>query len=240
MAREDFLKYAASYSGVDGGDIDAEYWFMGMEWSDIDDIKGHYDKAKNIWIEQKNFPQQEIKLEEKKDDKYVWKLERKINELYQILPSKVSGKVVFQKNSNSLKLNLLPLPFKGTSEHNDNWQEYRYDIMTGFECFCKYKKGIIAARQKLFYDLLKKGKTPKTIFCFGKTYQDDFLQALTGNKNLQANKIDNLEHFDKNVFVYNNVNHLIKKIIICYFPCPPGGKQFDDKDWKQICNLAKE
>ena len=238
MAREDFLKYAASYSGVDGGDINAEYWFMGMEWSDIEDIKDHYDEKTKTWIE-RPFPKEKIEIltEDGKEDKR-WKLENAMNKLYLLL--KTSDKSIFQEDSNTLKLNLLPLPFKGTSVHNENWQEYNYTDMTGFERFCQYKSGVIEARQKLFYKLLKKGKTPKTIFCFGKTYQDDFLQALAGNRNLQANKIYKLDHFGKDVFVYNNVNPLIKKIIICYFPCPPGGKQFDKDDWEEICKLAKE
>ena len=35
-----FLKYAESYSGIDGGDIGAEQWCMGMEWSKAEDIDG--------------------------------------------------------------------------------------------------------------------------------------------------------------------------------------------------------
>ena len=134
---ESFLKYAASYSGIDGGDINAEYWFMGMEWSNIDDIKDHYDEEKNIWIEQTDFPDEEIDIEEKKEGKDVWKLEKKMDELYQKLKlkNKVSGKTIFQKNSNSLKLNVLPLPFSVTDAHNEEWLKYEYAKKTGFEFF---------------------------------------------------------------------------------------------------------
>lgn len=236
MAREDFLRYAESYSGVDGGDIDAEYWFMGMEWSDITDIKDHYDEKKDTWKIQTIESIKGVDIK-----KGAWKLEQQMDILYHMLMHGVSpDEKIFSSNSNTLKLNLLPLPFKGTSVHNKNWREYNYTNMTGFECFSQYKRGVIEARKRLFQELLQKNKMPKTIFCFGKTYQEDFLQALTGDRNLQANKIIKLEYFGKNVFVYNNVNPLIKKIIICYFPCPPGGKQFDETDWQKICDLAKE
>ena len=94
MAREDFLKYAESYSGIDGGDIGAEYWFMGMEWSDIEDIKDHYDEKTKTWIE-RPFPKEKIEIltEDGKEDKR-WKLENAMNKLYLLLQT--SDKSIFQ------------------------------------------------------------------------------------------------------------------------------------------------
>lgn len=253
MAREDFLKYAESYSGIDGGDIGAEYWFMGMEWSDIDDIKEHYYKAKNIWIEQKTLPQQEINLEEKKANEYVWKLERKIDELYKILPNKVSEKVIFQKNSNSLKLNLLPLPFERIDKHGANWREYEYTKKTGYSCFDEYigkkpyiyENGIIPARQKLFQKLLQEGKRPKTIFCFGKDYEDDFIFALTGRR-IKAREPaislptkHKLSGYNLKVEVYDVDSPEIKRIFVCPFPSAYTKTGYElyklnDGDWEEI------
>lgn len=236
---ESFLKYAASYSGIDGGDINAEYWFMGMEWSNIDDIKDHYDEEKNIWIEQTDFPDEEIDIEEKKEGKDVWKLEKKMDELYQKLKlkNKVSGKTIFQKNSNSLKLNVLPLPFSITDAHNDEWLKYEYAKKTGFEFFYQYRSGVLAARHELFQKLLQTGKKPKTIFCFGKEYKKEFIYALTGEKDTNEEPEIILENSKTPVFVYNIKSDKIKKIIVCYFPTR---FHFKDKDWEQICTLAEK
>ena len=234
-----FLKYAASYSGIDGGDINAEYWFMGMEWSNIDDIKDHYDEEKNIWIEQTDFPDEEIDIEEKKEGKDVWKLEKKMDELYQKLKlkNKVSGKTIFQKNSNSLKLNLLPLPFVGTNEY-DEWtqkKEHKYTQMTGCRYFDEYMREILPVRYKLFQKLLQEGKKPKIIFCFGTTYHKEFLFALTGKDDILKEPTIETQHTP--IYVYDIKNSNIEKIIVCRFPTR---YNFDDTDWQTICDLAEK
>ena len=72
---ESFLKYAASYSGIDGGDIGAEYWFMGMEWSKEEDIDGDYDEKSGIWkIKNRDDISENVNIA-------GWKLEEKMNEL---------------------------------------------------------------------------------------------------------------------------------------------------------------
>ena len=120
-----FLKYAESYSGIDGGDIGAEYWFMGMEWSKAEDIDGDYDEKSGIWkIKNRDDISENINIA-------GWKLEEKMNELYQKLPNRVSQKTIFEKNSNSFKLNLLPLPFVGTNEYDEGTQKKNINIPKG-------------------------------------------------------------------------------------------------------------
>lgn len=231
MVRDDFLRYAESYSGIDGGDVGAEYWFMGIEWSKEEDIKGDYDKKSDIWkIKSRDDISENVNID-------GWKLEEKMNELYQKLPNRVFQKKIFEKNSNSFKLNLLPLPFVSTNEHNEWTQkkEHKYTQMTGCRYFDEYMREILPVRYKLFQKLLQEGKKPKTIFCFGTTYHEEFLFALTGKNDVL--KEPTVETWHTPIYVYDMKNSNIEKIIICRFPTR---YNFNDTDWQEICKLATE
>lgn len=229
--KKSFLKYAESYSGIDGGDIGAEYWFMGMEWSKEEDIAGDYDEKNGIWkIKNRDDISENVNIA-------GWKLEEKMNELYQKLPNRVSQKTIFEKNSNSFKLNLLPLPFVGTNEY-DEWtqkKEHKYTQMTGCRYFDEYMREILPVRYKLFQKLLQEGKKPKIIFCFGTTYHKEFLFALTGKDDILKEPTIETQHTP--IYVYDIKNSNIEKIIVCRFPTR---YNFDDTDWQTICDLAKE
>ena len=127
---------------------------------------------------------------------------------------------------------------------------------SGFESFKSYMEAVIPARQKLFQELLKKGKTPKTIFCFGKgndefDYGGGFIKALIqglGFKKFPC-KLDTKTLQKKgynlivNVYEVDNPDK-IKRIIVCPFPfahfLPYVNYEFTDNDWQTICDLAKE
>ena len=230
---QSFLRYAQFYSGIDGGDIDAEYWFMGIEWSNINDIESDYDEKQGLW-KKKHFPKTDIKIvtDEGKEDER-WKLENAMNKLYQILPHDVLINQIFSKGSNSLKLNLLPLPFSNTDAHNEEWIKYDYAKKTGFDRFCQYKRMILPYRQKLFKKLLQKGTKPKTIFCFGTTYHEDFLFALTNRKDIKEQPTAKTARTP--IFVYDINKDNIKKIIICRFPTR---YHFKADDWEKIYECA--
>ncbi len=260
MAREDFLKYVASYSGIDGGDIDAEYWFMGMEWSDISDVGEGYNWLYNCWQEITEISDHvDIKMKPE-----GWKLERSMDILYHMLmPEDAVGKTIFEKDSNSFKLNLLPLPINN-SEIKEKWNQEKKDEYskhlleaTGFSSFEDYYKESLKLRRKIFQELLMKNNKPKTVFCFGKNYQDGFLEVLTDDKN---NHCENLEiklpdskSGGKNlkVAVYNVDSRNINRIIVSPFPYFRRTWNFTindwvtirtvaTEDWEQIRNLAKE
>lgn len=255
LIRDDFLKYAASCSGIDGGDTNAEYWFMGMEWSNENDLEDDY--ANDTWTIKKL---EDVLIKDISKDiisnPQDWRLEENMAILYRMLMSDTKENI-FAKNSNSFKLNLLPLPFTGKSEGKNphtSWtknKEHRYSQMTGCRYFDEYVREVLPARYELFQRLLQKNNKPKTIFCFGIGYHKEFLQALlspTDNKideHIKHNNVELLKNFGKNVFVYDDATRiyggassLIKRIIVCYFPCPPVGKKFTADDWKQIYDLA--
>ena len=239
--------FSGSYSGIDGGDISAEYWFMGMEWSNIDDIKDDYSYLYNAWrkitLEKIKETPVSDRIKKYPDD---WKLENAMDELYQKLKlqNKVSGRTIFGKNSNSLKLNLLPLPFLD-GDAKDSWNKTHLTETTGFSSFKEYKSGVLPARQKLFQKLLQEGKKPKTIFCFGKDYEDDFIFALTG-KRIKAREPaislptkHKLSGYNLKVEVYDVDSPEIKRIFVCPFPSAYTKTGYElyklnDGDWEKI------
>lgn len=215
MVREDFLKFAASCSGIDGGDINAEYWFVGMEWANVDDIKKYYQNGR--WQEATT-PESED--EEIKIDNECWVFERRLLNLYQKVVCPQNGVKFLDKNSNSFKLNLLPLPFKSNDPRKDGiWDENEpYRIQTGFTSFEEYKnsKDLMKARQACFAKLLCKGKQPKTIFCFGTGYKELFAEVF----GLDWAKFELKGKTGRNYDIYA-VYHpaqQIKQILICPFP----------------------
>ncbi|MEE6207589.1 MAG: hypothetical protein VZR95_06010 [Alphaproteobacteria bacterium] len=235
---QSFLDYCASYAGIDGGDDNAEYWFIGMEWSASDDITIPTDGKWNTKYEYDD----DLRLDEKNYDD--WKLEKELDKIYKKLLPK-TGKTIFDKNSNSFKLNLFPIPFKNDNE-KDLWGE-KYAAITGFASFNDYQKGVIAARQKVFQELLQKGKHPKTIFCFGKVYESFFLKLFAPQmvnfkrKDYEPVKLPHAKSggYSVGVEVYKLDTPLIKQILICPFPYTKSYKMNDD-DFKKIAKIATE
>lgn len=220
MVRQDFLEYVSSFSGVDGGDINAQYWFVGMEWADWGDegITKYYKNDKWIPVEKPEYTNIDIE-ERDENDKEIWKFEKKLNKLYQQITKSKNGSKIFSSNSDSFKLNLFPLPFKGNDDKRKKgiWSENEpYRELTGFCSFKSYQDGVIKARQKCFDNLLKLTDRPKTIFCFGTGYKNFFAEAF----NIPEDWFTLVGRTSRNyrIFAVYNPSPLIKQIIICPFP----------------------
>ncbi len=219
-----FLQYAASpYAGIDGGDEEAEYWFVGMEWSAREDFAESFEK----WQKQEGKPYStNVDI-----TKGSWAFENRLNDIYQkLLPHRAHDKNIFAENSNSFKLNLFPLSFLNNGE-KDNWQNDAAAQQTGFASFAEYQRAVIPARRELFSALLKKNNKPKTIFCFGTGYLEYFAAAFGLNADAFV-KQSTLLARDYHFYVARANNPLIKRIILCPF-------YFADSDIKHIVNCAE-
>ena len=212
--RKDFWKYATSCSGVDGGDI------VGMEWSDFGNggMEKYYKNGQWQIIREPEFENIDI-YDKKQDD---WVFEQKLQKLYKELPNKVSNATVFSANSNSFKLNLFPLPFTSDKDLRKKslWAEDEgYGMLTGCSSFEEYKKEIVDARQICFDNLLKKGKHPKTIFCFGLEYEEFFARAF----HMKIADFKCVSHIGRNsrILAAFPDDDIIKQILICPFPYYP-------------------
>lgn len=218
-----FLQYAASqYAGIDGGDEQAEYWFVGMEWSAHKDYFESFEK----WQKQDEKPYEtDIKI-----NKSDWKFENRLNDIYKCLSRKVAGKMIFEAGSNAFKLNLFPLSFK-SQEEKDNWQNDTAAQQTGFISFAEYQKAVIPARRELFAALLKKNNKPKTIFCFGTGYLEYFAAAFGLAENAFIEQPTRLVR-NYRFYAALSDNPLIKKIILCPF-------YYADADIEHIVSCAE-
>ena len=218
-----FLQYAASpYAGIDGGDEEAEYWFVGMEWSAREDFAESFEKwqkcaespySKNVDI-----------------TKGSWAFENRLNDIYKCLSHKVTGKRIFADGSNAFKLNLFPLSFK-SQEEKDNWQSDAAAQQTGFASFAEYQKAVLPARRELFAELLKKNNKPKTIFCFGTGYLEYFAAAFGLAENAFIEQPTRLVR-NYRFYAALSDNPLIKKIILCPF-------YYADADIEHIVSCAE-
>lgn len=196
---KDFKQYCKSYSGIDGGDIHAKYWFVGIEWSNHNDT----EYRNKEWNPPKNITG--ITIEDSDD----WNFEKRLEKIYQNLDG-TKGKTIFSANSNSLKLNLLPLPFKNFDEHADFKRIY-YD-KTGFKTYKEYLNGILSLRENLFSELLKKGTEKKIVFCFGLSCRDEFKSVF---KIKEPNKRVIKNTYGVEVYIPENKN--IEKVFILPF-----------------------
>ena len=132
VRQNDFLRYAASpYAGIDGGDISARYWFVGIEWANFADHQTNYAKWQNP---SPNPYSDNIDIDNDPTD--PWILEHKLDKIYKALPSKKARKTIFASDSDTFKLNLFPLPFPGEEDH-DAWTS-TYRELTGFASFKEY------------------------------------------------------------------------------------------------------
>ena len=227
-----FLEFCESYSGIDGGDITGKYWFVGMEWADWGDegIAKYYKNDKWIPVEKPEYTNIDIE-ERDENDKEIWKFEKKLNKLYQQITKPQKEINIFSSGSDSFKLNLFPLPFKGDDDERKRgiWDENEpYKKLTGFSSFKSYQKGVIPARQRCFDNLLKLTDRPKTIFCFGIGYKNFFAEAF--NVSWDEFKLVGLTSKNYRIFAVYNPSPLIKQIIICPFPY----FEYSDEDVEKI------
>ena len=222
--QQKFLEYAASpYAGIDGGDENAEYWFVGMEWSSRADFAESYEK----WQQQAENPySKNVDI-----TKGSWVFEEKLQDIYRRLPHTVCDKMIFAEGSNSFKLNLFPLSFN-TDDEKKNWANDATAQKTGFANFKAYQQAVVSARQKLFTELLKLNRKEKTIFCFGTGYSEYFATAFDIAESDFAEQTARLSG-NRRFYVAAAKNPLIKKIILCPFP----RYAFNDKDIEKISTI---
>jgi hypothetical protein len=175
-----FEKWAKGFSGCDGGNLNGEVWFCGIEWG--------LGKEHFIWDEMKTdctSPPQEYKSAE---ENLSYQLNRKLMKLIAAMKGgsvseyrniAYNNPFPFHRKSNYFKLNLFPVACRSTSAE---WTE-ELKVATGFstkaQClqWCRYN------RFPTMRGWVEEG-SPKLLVCYGSSYKDDFKEAFgfTGAK----------------------------------------------------------
>ncbi len=167
--KKEFIEWACSLSGCDGGNPYAEIWLCGIEWGGGD--KSYYE----------NLPQEISKGAYTPSGLYDWK--DSLNYQYGIKVAKliavIKGKDIgtyrqFAERCNGseiFKMNLYPIAFRNTDDAL--WKKYGLDKITGFEEKHLFKTWCFLNRFPAVSKLAKQ-KKPKVIICTGLSYITDF------------------------------------------------------------------
>ncbi|MEI6893484.1 MAG: hypothetical protein V5789_02390 [Colwellia sp.] len=178
---DNFREWACSFSGCDGGNVDADIWLCGIEWGGASHgdyykkglpeelVNGKVELSLNKfdWSESLDYPYgrsfaklyKSIKEEDVKDYKQVSNLDG--NELF--------------------KLNLYPIAFDSTN--HELWHKNDMTKLTGFENKYLFNTWCFFNRFPFFSKLRKKHK-PKLIIGTGVDYLRDFLMFFGGHENI--------------------------------------------------------
>jgi len=177
-----FREWACSFSGCDGGNVDANIWLCGIEWG-----RGSYGDyySKDLPMEISNGKATIL------SDKYDWKdsITYPYGVSFAKLYMSIQGKkvedyeeVTKYTGSELFKLNLYPIAFDST-DHN-HWDKHGLNKITGFENKFLFNTWCFFNRFPVFADLRRKHK-PSLIICTGVDYLRDFLMFFGGNERIE-------------------------------------------------------
>jgi len=188
-----FKEWACSLSGCDGGNIDAETWFCGIEWGGGSDEKDKYYEE---------FLINEISKGKAKIEENIYSWNHHNNYTYGRSLAKLYAAITGQKVENYIeltnqwkgkeifRLNLYPIAFASTKP--TLWHNYGLDKITGFDEKNLFQTWCFMNRFPFIAELRKKHK-PKLIVCTGITYLLDFFVCFGGNqKNSSLIKQDDI------------------------------------------------
>lgn len=177
-----FIQWACSLSGCDGGNPKAKFWLCGIEW-------GYGKKDGNPEDYYKTTLVQEIKKGKyKPEGSYNWKdtltypYGRNVAKLYSaIIGDNVTNyrNVAEKCNGNEIfKMNLYPIAFNNTDDQL--WKKYGLNELTGFEEKNLFKTWCFVNRFPEIVRLVNEYK-PHLIIGTGISYLTDFFVCFAGD-----------------------------------------------------------
>jgi hypothetical protein len=169
VLKKEFIQWASSLSGCDGGNPNAGIWLSGIEWGGADE--NYYKTLRHEISQVKYTPSGLYDWPESLTYPYgrsVAKLVAAINgnnvTTYREFAARCNGSEIF-------KMNLYPIAFRNTDDAL--WKKNRLDNITGFEEKYLFKTWCFLHRFPAIAKLAKQ-KNPKVIIGTGITYLTDF------------------------------------------------------------------
>lgn len=176
-----FIEWACSFSGCDGGNIDADIWLSGIEWGGAKE--NYYKELQEEISKGKYIPPEEYEWDNSLEYTYgrnVAKLfcaiKGKRVEQYKEIVSRYNGSELFM-------MNLYPIAFSNTDYQL--WQKYALDKITGFKEKYLFKTWCFLHRFPFFARKTKQ-KTPKLIIGTGISYLTDFFVCFGGSSTINT------------------------------------------------------
>lgn len=179
MVTENFKNWACSFSGCDGGNLDADICLCGIEWGSGGCNDGIYYQELPKEIENGAVKLKNTTFDWEESTTYTYG--RSYAKLYcAIMGESVENYKKYVKDldgSQLFKLNLYPIAFDSTDE--SLWHKYNLDKVTGFNN--KYLFQVRCFMNRFpFFSELRLEKKPKLIICKGINYLLDFLMFFGG------------------------------------------------------------
>jgi hypothetical protein len=176
---ENFVKWACSLSGCDGGSPKAKILISGIEWGlDKKYEEEYYSKTLPTDIKNGEFcPPKEYDLKEAIKFRY----NQRAVKLYCSIVDKDFDSVVKESDGSEIfKANLYPIAFNKTS--NDAWDKYSLKEKTGFDTKYMFKTWCFLHRFPAISEIVRRN-SPRLIIGTGVSYLTDFFACYAGYKN---------------------------------------------------------
>lgn len=210
MVTERFKEMALSFAGCDGGNLQSEVWFCGMEWG------GSQDNAEKVASEfdAQSYPSswQDKSFESSWNAQYNQKICWFLHYFYDLYWERMSYQKfietykIMYRNSDGcgFKMNMFPIRFKGRKDVTwDGLSE-----ATGFDSFHAYCEWCVIHRGAFFRKLIDEHK-PKLVVCTGIEEKENFFHFFTGKASFDA--VDDCKDFSLFYARYGNT-------LICVSP----------------------
>lgn len=179
---QNFIEWACSLSGCNGGDPKADIWISGIEYGMGEDSENYYSSLSKEISKGKCSKPKTYNLNEVVKYRY----DQNAIKLYCAIKNIKTGYKEVAKNSNGseiFKLNLYPIAFKSTDPKL--WTKYNLDKITGFKEKQMFKTWCFFHRFPNFAEMVKK-YSPKLVIGTGVSYLTDFFAFYAGNNNINS------------------------------------------------------
>lgn len=184
MSNKKFEKWASGYSGFDGGNPKGKIWLCGIEWGGQNPKKEDLEKLfeEDVTTVPTGYECHTINMKFQQYNVKFIKVMASLYDIEFIKNNRYDKKSIeefnnkekfFTKDSNYLKLNLLPFNFPNVSE--EKW-DINYQNLTGFKSKKEYMDWSLNARFEMFQNLTKE-YSPKIIITVGKTHFENYKNA---------------------------------------------------------------
>lgn len=217
----EFEKWAKGFSGMDGGNLEADLWFCGIEFGGGHDCEISFNERYSYKDESgQKIPCWNDNFRNENNDYYTtWQYNQKVAKVVcQFLYDspedyKKYMDKLFTENGETFKMNLYPMNFL----NNDDmlWEEKHYN-KTGFPNKQIYRAWCMLNRFEHLKGLVEKYE-PKILVCTGNSLKRDFLLAFAPKDSLFDINLCKREQVDKYRCEWFKINDGKTSVIITPF-----------------------
>ena len=188
MVTEKFKNMALSFAGCDGGNLQSEVWFCGMEWGGTQNNDEKIASDFDAQPEPTSWQDKDFKgsWSAQYNQKICWFL----HYFYDLYWEKMSYqqfvetyKIMYRKPDGcGFKMNMFPIRFKGRKDVK--WDEL-LGKATGFDSFHAYREWCVTHRGEFFREQMRKNQ-PKLVMCTGIEEKENCFRFFAGESNYQT------------------------------------------------------